>query len=494
MRHREEAPVGPTVRRCGTWKTGGRAIVLAMVVAMAVATLPVALAGASPGRTAASSAGRSAAGSGACPVDALGPNDKVELTFWHVLTAENEQVLQGQIAKFEAAHPNITVKLVNQTAYTDLFDKYTAGLSTGDLPDVAQFEETTVQQLVDSQSTVPIAACVKADKYPLKDFLPRAIGYYTINGQLQGMPWVVSNPVVVFNKTAVVKAGIDPTKAPATFDQLRQYAQKIVDSGAAKAGVSLPIFPYVVEYLYAKSGLQYVNNSNGRKARATASVLASAGGKKIWTWWKQMVDDGLALNTGATLGSTDHLFAIANGNAAITIDASSVLGPAYGVLSTGQFPGVELSVWPLPALTPGGGVPVGDGSLWIPKATSAKKKAAAWELIKFLDDPAQIASLTVSSEGGYIPIRRSSLKDPALQALWAERPFLKVPYDQLAAGPDNATTQGSVIGAYQGVRSAVRDGFVRMLTQGQSPKAAITQAQQEATTAIQDYNSRVGAG
>ena len=472
----------PTVRRLEACRRG--AIALVVIAALAFATLPIALAGASTPR---------AAGA-ACPVDALGPNDKVELTFWHVLTAENEAVLQGLIAQFEATHPNITVKLVNQTAYTDLFQKYTAGLSTGDLPDVAQFEETTLQQLVDSQSTVPIAACVKADKYPLQDFLPRATGYYTINGQLQGMPWVVSNPVVVFNKTAVVKAGIDPAKAPETFEQLRAYAQKVVDTGAAKTGMSLPIFPYVIEYLYAKSGLQYVNNSNGRKARATTSVLASPGGQKIWTWWKTMVDDGLALNTGATQGGTDHLFAIANGNAAITIDASSVLGPAYGVLSTGQFPGVELSVWPLPALKPGGGVPVGDGSLWIPKATEPKKKAAAWELIKFLVDPAQIASLTVSSQGGYIPIRRSSLKDPALQALWAERPFLRVPYDQLAAGPDNATTQGSVIGAYQGVRNAVRDGFVRMLTQGQSPKASIKQAQQEATTAIQDYNSRVGAG
>ena len=473
----------PTVRRLKACRRG--AIALVVVATLVFATLPVALAGASTPR---------AAGS-ACPVNALGKNDKVELTFWHVLTAENEAVLQGQIAQFEAAHPNITVNLVNQTNYVDLFEKYTAGLTTGDLPDVAQFEETTLQQLVDSQSTMPIAACVKADKYPLKDFLPRATGYYTLNGELQGMPWVVSNPVVVFNKTAVVKAGIDPTKAPETFEQLREYAQKVVDTGAAKYGVSLPIFPYIVEYLYAKSGLQYVNNSNGRKARATASVLASPGGQKIWTWWKTMVDDGLALNTAQTTsGSTDHLFAIANGNSAITIDASSVLGPAYGVLSSGQFPGVELSVWPLPALKPGGGVPVGDGSLWIPKATSPKKKAAAWELIKFLDDAKQIASLTVSSQGGYIPIRRSSLKDPALQALWAERPFLKVPYDQLAAGPDNATTQGSVIGAYQGVRDAVRDGFVRMLSQGQSPKAAIKQAQQEATAAIEDYNSRVGAG
>lgn len=455
-----------------------------MITALAVATLPVALAGASASR---------AAGSG-CPVDALGPNDKVELTFWHVLTAENEAVLGGLITQFEATHPNITVKLVNQTRYTDLFEKYAAGLETGDLPDLAQFEETTVQQLVDSASTVPMAACVKADKYSLSDFLPRSTAYYTIDGQLQGMPWVVSNPVVVFNRTAVERAGIDPAKAPATFEQLRDYSQKIVDAGTARHGMSLPVFPYVVEYLYAKSGLAYVNNANGRKARATASVLASGGGQKIWTWWKGMVDDGLAVNTGALQGSTDHLFALGTGDAAITIDASSVLGPAYGVLSSGQFPGVELSVWPLPALKPGGGVPVGDGSLWIPKAATPKKKAAAWELVKFLDDPAQIASLVVSSQGGYIPIRRSSLDDPALKKLWAERPFLKVPYDQLASGPDNATTAGSVIGAYQGVRDAVRDGFVRMLTQGQNPKAAIREAQREATAAIDDYNKRVGAG
>jgi sn-glycerol 3-phosphate transport system substrate-binding protein len=458
--------------------------VLGAVVALGVATLPIALAGASAPRAAGAS----------CPVDALGPNDQVELTFWHVLTAENEAVLQGLISEFETSHPNITVNLVNQTAYTDLFEKYTAGLTTGDLPDLAQFEETTVQQLVDSRSTVPMAACVKADKYSLKDFLPRSTAYYTIDGQLQGMPWVVSNPVVVFNTTAVEKAGIDPAKPPTTFEQLREYSQKIVDSGAAVHGMSLPVFPYVVEYLYAKSGLQYVNNSNGRKARATASVLASKGGQEIWSWWKGMVDDGLAVNTGALQGSTDHLFAIANGQAAITIDASSVLGPAYGVLSTGQFPGVELSVWPLPALKPGGGVPVGDGSLWIPKDGSPKKKAAAWELVKFLVDPEQIASLTVSSQGGYIPIRRSSLEDPALQRLWADRPFLKVPYDQLSSGPNNATTQGSVIGAYQGVRNAVRDGFVRMLTEGLTPKAAIREAQDEATKAIEEYNTRVGAG
>ncbi len=432
-------------------------------------------------------------GGDACPVKALKKGEPVEITFWHQMTAENEVVLQALVAQFEAEHPDITVRLVNQTTYVDLFEKYTAGLETGDLPDLGQFEDTTIQQLVDSQSTIPIQSCVKAAKYSLGDFLPRTLAFYTTQGTLRSMPFNISNPVVFFNRTAVEAAGIDPDSPPATFEQLREYSQKIVDAGTARHGMALHVEPYVNEFLFAKSGLEYVNNGNGRTARATKSVLASKGGVKIWTWWRDMVESGLAVNTGATPGSTDHLFALGTGDAAITFEASAALGPAYAVLSSGQFPGVELGVWPLPALKPGGGVPVGDGSLWIPKSSSPEKQAAAWQLVDFLSDPGQVAALSVGSQGGYIPTRRSALDDPALDALWAERPFLRVPYDQLAAGPNNATTAGPVIGDYQGVRDAVRDAFVRMLTQGLAPKAAIRQAQDDATKAIRGYNERVGA-
>jgi ketol-acid reductoisomerase len=56
----------------------------------------------------------------------------------------------------------------------------------------------------------------------------------------------------------------------------------------------------------------------------------------------------------------------------------------------------------------------------------------------------------------------------------------------------NTTTSGAVIGNYQGVRDAVQAGFDRMLSQGQSPKAALSQTQRESTKAIEDYNSRLG--
>ncbi|MEX2031776.1 MAG: extracellular solute-binding protein, partial [Dehalococcoidia bacterium] len=246
------------------------------------------------------------------------------------------------------------------------------------------------------------------------------------------------------------------------------------------------------EFLFAKSGIQYVNNGNGRKARATKATFANKAGIEVWRWWQEMVESGLAVNTGDQEGGIDHLLALGNGTAAITIDSSGGMGRIYDVLSSGQFPNVEFGVAPLPALKSGGGIPVGDGSLWMPKTSSPARQAAAWELIKFLVDPAQIAQLIVGSDGGYVPIRESAASDPAVVALYDERPFLRVPFDQLQKGKVNTTSSGPVIGDYQGVRDAVRDGLDRMLTQGQDPAEALRQAAQESSDAIRSYNSRVG--
>jgi sn-glycerol 3-phosphate transport system substrate-binding protein len=441
-----------------------------------------------------STGGAAFAGGGAtCPVHALdkatGP---VEITFWHSHVRSNEEVLKGLIAAFEAQEPGIRVKLVNQTSYLDTFDKYRTGLTSGDLPDVVQMEETVVQSLVDSQSTVPVGACAKADKYPLDDFLPRAIGYFTLDRTLQAMPWTISNPVLFYDKAVFRQAGLDPEKPPATLDEVKEYSRRIVDSGASPHGIALPTRDFLNEFFYAKAGQQYVNHGNGRKARASKALLDNKTGVAIWTWWKDMVDSGLALNTGSNRENIDHLLALGNSQAAMTIDGSGALGPIFDVLSTGQFSHVEPGVGALPSLRPGGGVPVGDGALWMPKASSPAKQAAAWKLVKFLSEPAQQAAFAVGSKGGYIPIRKSALDDPALQALWTENPALRVPYDQLESGPTNAATIGSVIGDYQGVRDAVAEGLTRMLANGVSPKKALAGAQQQADEAIAAYNERVG--
>ena len=107
-----------------------------------------------------------------------------------------------------------------------------------------------------------------------------------------------------------------------------------------------------------------------------------------------------------------------------------------------------------------GGVLVGGGALYIVKKSAPEKQAAAWEYLKFLDDPQTQADLAAGT--GYVPIRKSSVELPAIQEQWAKEPGYKVAYDQLHhrrrrhrdPGPGHRRVPG---GARRGARGRAGD-------------------------------------
>src|SRR5215510_3840108 len=73
------------------------------------------------------------------PLAALKKADKpVEITMWYGVNRASEETLQRLTDTFNSSQSDVHVTLVNQTSYRDTFTKYVAGLSTGDLPDIAQ--------------------------------------------------------------------------------------------------------------------------------------------------------------------------------------------------------------------------------------------------------------------------------------------------------------------------------------------------------------------
>jgi len=454
------------------------------VALVAVAALAVGACGGGGG-------GGSDTTSGRCPLDALAQADQpVDITIWHQMSANNGRVFAEIIDDFNASQGEVRVSVVDNSAEGSSLPKYKAGLSTGDLPDVVQLEETTLQTMIDSQSTLPVEACVKADGYDLSDFLPRAIAYYTVDGVLRSMPYNVSNPILFYDKPTFEKAGLDPDRPPTTLEEVREYSQQIVDSGAAKHGIAFRMAPFLNEFWYSKDGKLYAAPNNGREQRATRALLDTPAGRELWTWLDEMVASGLGLYTSSAEGDATHLLALGTHDAAMTIEGSGVLGPIMAVLNSGQYPGVDVGTAPMPGLRPGGGVQTAEGSLWISNRSSPAEQAAAWKLIKHLVSTESLIRLHV--ETSYVPIRTSVAELTTVQELWAEQPEYRTAYDQLAKGPTTPATTGPVIGAFPEVREAVRRGFEAMLVGDSSAREALAQAQRNADEAIRDYNERIG--
>jgi sn-glycerol 3-phosphate transport system substrate-binding protein len=416
----------------------------------------------------------------------------VEITLWHWMPRANETALQGLTDEFNSSQSDVKVTLVNQIDWEATFQKYKAGLGTGDLPDIVQLQESDQQQIIDTQTVLPASVCAKADKYSFSDFLPRVISYFTVQGTQYAMPFNTSGPVLYYNKKAFSAAGLDPNSPPTTLDEVRAAAEKLKANGV-EAPLGLKTDPIFVEQWTAQVNRLFANNSNGRKARASKAVFGGASGQKIFSWMDGMVKDGLAA-TNADLGPSiyDDLLGIRSGSHAMAFDTSAALGTIKTILDAGDDPNIELGVAPFP--TPGGGkggVFNQGGEMFMVNKSAPAKQAAAWKFLKFLEEPENVTTWAIAT--GYIPIRKSSANSTEMKDYWAQNPGFKVAYDQLLGGADTVASSGSVIGNNKGARDALRDAVNSMFLNGTSAKDALKSAVDGATAAIEDYNSRIGA-
>lgn len=425
-----------------------------------------------------------------CPLDALDEaTEPVEIVLWHSMARANETALTELTDAYNSSQDKVRVQLVNNTSYDDQQDKYRAGLTTGDLPDVALMQDSYLQQMVDTQTVLPAQSCIDAaDDFDEDDFVPRTLEYYQVDSVQWGLPFNVSNPVLYYDKAAFRQAGLDPEAPPASFDDVRAAAQAIKDAGFP-TGMSLKVDSWHFEQFLALQDGDLVDNGNGRDERATAAAFDSDEGRAVFDFLGGMVADGLATpNPRSGPSQFDNILGIGSHNHAMTIDSSAALGTITEVLGGGQYADVDLGVGPLPGRTADGGVTVGGAALFI-SATEPAQQAAAWDYMAYLTTPESQSKWAAAT--GYIPVRTSAVDLPEVTARWEAVPGFRVAYDQLVDGADNTATAGGVVGDYESLRAAVEEAEDRMFLEDGDPDAALTEAADNTTTAIESYNERL---
>src|SRR4029450_9811484 len=92
--------------------------------------------------------------SGKCPLGALknAKSKPVDITYWHSMNRASGETLQRLTDKFNSSQNDVHVNLVNQTSYEDTLNKFRAGLSSGDLPDLVQIQDTGLQRIIGTRA------------------------------------------------------------------------------------------------------------------------------------------------------------------------------------------------------------------------------------------------------------------------------------------------------------------------------------------------------
>jgi sn-glycerol 3-phosphate transport system substrate-binding protein len=430
-----------------------------------------------------------------CPVE-LPASGTTEITFWHGLNAENEEALIRLTDQYNASQSAVRVELQNQGGYGQTIDKYVQS-GQDSRPELVMFPEYMVQQIIDSDSVVPVGACIRASELDTSPIQPAILGAYATAGVQWAMPFNVSNPVLYYNKAMFAAAGLDPEQPPRTLEELRSYSQQIVDSGAAAAGIAFDTGAdsgggWFIEQWFANAGEFYTDNGNGRLAPATQVLYDGPEGIELMTYVQQMITDGLAVNVGDNASGQDNFLRMASQSApaAMTIGTSAALGTVLSVVDAGLIPGItseDIGVGPMPGPGPEPSALVGGAALYVVADKGDAEAAAAWDYVQYVvsaEAQSQWAAAT-----GYVPIRADALELEPAKTKYETDPRYRVAYDQLVGTADDLSKQGPILGPLREVREVTARAVAEIFAGGDVATALSTAAAQ-ADALIADYAAR----
>lgn len=432
-----------------------------------------------------------------CPVDALaGEAEPVEILFWHGLAGETDRAIQSLTETYNASQSRVRVELEPQGTQDETFAKYIQS-GQDSRPDLVLLPEYFTQQAVDSDSMIPVAACIAESGFDTSPLRQAALEAYDVAGVQWSMPYNVSNPVLYYNRAMFEAAGLDPDRPPLSLDEVREYSQAIVDSGAASYGLAVDsgfsaFGGWAIEQWIANAGEYYADNENGHAAPATRVLYDGPLGVELLTYLQEMVQDGLAYYVGGNPTGQDHFLRLADRSdpAAMTIGSSATFGTIKVAVDDGLIPGItadDIGVGPLPNPTGQPTAVIGGASLYIVAEHGDATTAAAWDFITFLIS-AQSQS-EWAARTGYAPLRDDAIELDPLATTWIDDPRFKVAYDQLVSTPDVPTMRGPILGPQREVRVITARAVAETL-EGGDPQAALAEAARQANALIADYNAR----
>src|SRR5271165_7661537 len=270
----------------------------------------------------------------------------VDITFWESASEANLTTLQSITSAFNSSQSQVHVTLVTQAGYDDTWQKYLAGLSNGQLPAAAQLEDQRTQAAIDTGSFLPVQSCMNAAKYSTSDYLPRPLAYWKVNGVQWALPFAVSAPILYYNQNAFTKAGLNPADPPATLPEMVSDAKALKTSGS---GMGLVLDPWHLETWLATANQLFVNNKNGRSARATKAAFNTKAAVSIFSQLSTLVRSGDATTNPSTgPDEFDNLLGMGSGKYGMTIETSAALGTVTKLLGSGQYSSVKLGIGAFP--------------------------------------------------------------------------------------------------------------------------------------------------
>ena len=398
---------------------------------------------------------------------------KTELTMYYPVAVGGPltKIVDGMVADFEKENPDIDVNAIYAGNYNDARIKALAALKSGKPAQLSVMFSIDLYELIEQDAIIPFEDVVKTDeeKAWLKSFYPTLMQNGVTGGKTWGIPFQRSTIVMYYNKDAFKAAGLDPEKAPASWDELVATGKKLTKADGTQWGMMIPStgYPYWMFGALTMQNDQVLMNGAGTKTNFDAPATVEA-----LQFWKDLGSKHKVMPEGTIEWGTLRKNFL-EGKTAIMWHST---GNLTTVKKKAKF---DFGVAMLPA-NKRRGTPTGGGNFYIFKKTSAEERTAAMKLIKFMTSPSRSAEWSMKT--GYMGISQAAYDTDKLKEYVKGFPYAAVARDQL----NYATAE---LATYQTgrVRKALDDAIQAALTGAKTPEAALKETQATADRLLKSY-------
>jgi multiple sugar transport system substrate-binding protein len=395
------------------------------------------------------------------------PNAAVELTWWTGQTSEAETVAEKLAADYHTAHPNVTIKTSPGAPTTDdLLTKLSAGFAGGSFPDISYAFGSWAGDLGASGKTQDLTSYVADPSFGWTEMPAAARQVATADGKVIGIPALVDNLALIYNKKLFDAAGLAYPSDQWSWEDFRSAAKKLTNTATNTYGTA-----------YSVSG-----------SEDTTWHLWPL----LWQHGGKIIDgDKPAFNSDAGVAALETFRAMAVDDKSMYLDQTDEkYGPLFnsghvGMMLSGPWSLLDLKDAKLPygvADLPGFNgdhQTVSGPDLWVLfNHDDANRAGASRAFVKWLTSAETDAKWNLAV--GNLPLRSTEQSTPAYAAYVKEYPG----GDKFFANLANAKQARPTVPGYEEMSRNVGDAIAKVLQGAATPKAALDDAAKKSADAL----------
>jgi sn-glycerol 3-phosphate transport system substrate-binding protein len=408
---------------------------------------------------------------------------QVEIQWWHSMSGQLGEWVNGLAAGFNATQSDYKVVPVFKGTYPESFSAAIAAFRAGNAPHILQvFEVGTASMMASKGAIVPVnevmkTACLKFDSGV---YVPAVSGYYTApNGQMLSLPFNSSTTVFHYNKDAFKAAGLDPETPPKTWPEVTLAAAKLKASGHKCPYTTSWQSWTQLESFSAWHNVEFATKHNGFNGLDTRLAFNTPLHVRHIENLANMAQQGLFVYKGRN-NSADATFV--SGECAMTTGSSALYG---AVKRNSKFAGgiSTLPYYPDVAGAPQNTV-IGGASLWAMSGKKANETKGVGQFFKYLSDP-QVQAKS-HQETGYLPITTEAFGITEKAGFYKANPGTDVSVTQMIRKTTDKS-RGIRLGNFVQIRTIIDEELEQVWAGKKSAKQGLDDAKRRGDVELEKF-------